>query len=198
MKGLRGVRYELADREHVPAYNILPDNSLVEMATYLPQNDNELKQISGFGDYKVGKYGSHFLRVLRQYAEENKVASKMHLKAPKTTRTAKKPAEPKQPTAGNTQLATLSLFREGMTIPEIAQSRRLSLATIENHIALFVSDGTIEISQLMPQRKLEAIVAALHQSGQTAALKPIKDILGDDYSYGEIKVALDYYRSGRM
>ncbi len=195
MKDLRGVRYELADREHVPAYNILPDNSLVEMATYLPQTFDELKQISGFGDYKVSKYGAFFIKILQQYAKENNVTSKVHLKVPKA-RASKKSAEPKPASAGNTQLASLSLFREGMTMQEIADYRRLSLATIENHLSLFVTDGTIEITQLVQQGRIDKIMAAIKQSGQMVALKPVKEILGDDYSYSEIRLVFEYYRKG--
>ncbi len=195
MKDLRGVRYELADREHVPAYNILPDNSLVEMATYLPQTFDELKQISGFGDYKVSKYGAFFIKILQQFAKDNNMVSKVHLKVPKA-RASKKPAEPKQASAGNTQLASLSLFRDGMTMQEIADYRRLSLATIENHLSFFVNEGTIEITQLVPQRRLDKIVEAIKQSGQMVALKPVKEILGDDYSYSEIRLAFEFYRKG--
>jgi ATP-dependent DNA helicase RecQ len=194
MKGLREVRYELADREHVPAYNILPDNSLVEMATYLPQNFDELKQISGFGDYKVSKYGAYFIKVLKQFAIDNKLASKIHLKAPNSTR---KNTEQKQQKAGNTHMATLALFKEGIGTQEIAAQRGLSQSTIEGHLGYFVADGTLDIEQIMSRKKLDVILDAIKRSGQTAAMKPIKDVLSDEYSYGEIRIAIDYLRSGR-
>src|SRR6202012_115120 len=50
MKDLKGIRQDIANYEHVPAYVIVSDASLVELASYLPQTFDELKQISGFGD----------------------------------------------------------------------------------------------------------------------------------------------------
>ncbi len=186
---LRSVRSDMADREHVPAYNIVPDNALIELATYLPENFDELKHISGFGDYKISRYGANFLRVIKQYAEEHNLTSKIHFKKPKKEKKA-----PTKPTASATQKATLEMFREGIGVPEIAQIRGLSNATIENHLAFFVASGELDIHKLVSKHKLETIVDTIKRTGQAFALKPIKDLLGDKYSYTEIRMGLEYYK----
>ena len=186
---LRSVRSDMADREHVPAYNIVPDNALIELATYLPENFDELKHISGFGDYKISRYGANFLRVIKKYAEEHNLTSKIHFKKPKKEKKA-----PTKPTASATQKATLEMFREGIGVPEIAQIRGLSNATIENHLAFFVASGELDIHKLVSKHKLETIVSTIKRTGQAFALKPIKDLLGDKYSYTEIRMGLEYYK----
>ncbi|MBC7553750.1 MAG: DNA helicase RecQ [Taibaiella sp.] len=193
LKELRGVRHDLADREHVPAYNILPDNSLLEMASYLPLNFDELKQVSGFGDYKAGKYGMAFLQVIQRHARANNLSSKIHLKAPKSTRKAT-PATTK-PKSGSTFHVTLAMHKEGRSMDEIAEERGLSLSTVESHLAKFIADGELDIFSFMSPEKLNAITNAVKASGQQIALRPVKDILGDSYTYGEIRIAMEYLKS---
>ncbi len=190
---LRSVRSEIADREHVPAYNIVPDNALIELATYLPENFDELKHISGFGDYKISRYGANFLRVIKKYAEEHGLKSKIHFKKPKKEKKAAA-----KPAASATQKATLEMFRDGIGVPEIAVLRGLSNATIENHLAHFVASGELDINKLVSKHKLETIITTIKRTGQAFALKPIKDLLGDKYSYTEIRMGLEYYKRSEI
>ena len=196
MADLRRIRHELADEGNVPAYAIVPDNTLTELATYFPLTFDELKHITGFGDYKISKYGGAFLKVVQQFVQANKTVSRMHLKAAKGTKKTKTVTDEK-PVATNTQYATLSLFREGMSMEEIARQRNLSMGTIEGHLAVFVSLGDLDIQKVIPPRKLEKILEVVKATGQVNALRPLKDLLGDDYSYGEIKLALEHYRNSQ-
>ena len=188
MKSLRVVRNDLADREHVPAYNIVPDNTLVELATYLPSNFNELKQISGFGDYKVAKYGGAFLKEIDKAVKAKGLQSRMHLKVPKTV---KKATEPKPPT-GETFQATLTMHKQGYSIEEIAEKRRLSLQTVETHLARFITTGEVDIFKLVSPYKVDRIMELLAESDNKIGLRPLKDKLGDDFSYGEIRLVMEY------
>ena len=77
---------------------------------------------------------------------------------------------------------------------EIAEQRGLALTTVEGHLATFVGSGELEISRFMSKQKLEKILSTIKMSGQSYALKPVKDLLSDDFSYGEIKMAMEYYK----
>ncbi len=83
LQQLKGVRRELAQQENVPAYIILGDNTLQELATYLPLSFDDLKRISGFGDFKISKYGGMFLETIIVFVKEHGLQSKINLKAPK-------------------------------------------------------------------------------------------------------------------
>lgn len=117
----------------------------------------------------------------------------MTLKAPKSRTTTRKPVQDKPPKTNVTMLATLSMFNEGMSITEIAEQRRLSETTVEAHLGALVKDGSLSISRVIAPNRLDGILEGIRQSGQVVVLKPIKDILGDNYSYGEIRMALEYY-----
>jgi len=190
---LKGLRLDMAEREHVPAYNIVSDKTLVELATYFPQNFNELQQISGFGDYKISRYGASFLEVIKEYAGEHKLVSKMHFKQPKRER-KERSERPAKPAANSTMQATFNMFNDGMSVGEIAVQRSLAPTTIETHLAAYVAAGELDIYRFVTKEKLDKIIATIKMTGQASALKPIKDLLDDDYTYGEIRVALEHYK----
>jgi ATP-dependent DNA helicase RecQ len=190
MNELKSIRLELAERNRTPAYAIVGDNTLVEMAMYLPHTDDELKQISGFGDYKIARYGNAFLPAIVKYARANGLASKVSIKKPKRE---SKPKPVKTELTATIE-ATYQLYKDGRDIDDIAQERRLSRSTIESHLAALVSAGKLEVTKVVSPEKLKKIIATIQSLGQVVALKPIKDLLGDEYSYVEIRLALEYYR----
>jgi ATP-dependent DNA helicase RecQ len=64
---LRQLRRELADQRNVPAYIILSDAALKQMAARKPQTEFELLDISGVGEKKLADFGAAFLAVIREH-----------------------------------------------------------------------------------------------------------------------------------
>jgi ATP-dependent DNA helicase RecQ len=62
---LRACRQDLAKARAVPAYVILPDRSLLDMARRKPATLAELAGIHGVGEAKLRQYGERFLSVIR-------------------------------------------------------------------------------------------------------------------------------------
>ncbi|MDP2752209.1 MAG: DNA helicase RecQ [Rhodocyclaceae bacterium] len=63
---LRQWRSQTAREQGVPAYVILHDRTLNELATYCPQTLEELRNIPGIGEAKSIRYGATLLEILRQ------------------------------------------------------------------------------------------------------------------------------------
>ena len=80
-----------------------------------------------------------------------------------------------------------------MTIEEVAQRRGFTNKTIAGHIERLIQSGEqLDLGPLMPpQERVDAIRAAFVESGGTF-LSPVKEILGDDYSYDEIRLVWLY------
>lgn len=64
---LRRLRKQLADEAGVPPFVVFSDATLIEMAHYLPQNNQELLTISGVGERKLANYGKEFLELIYQH-----------------------------------------------------------------------------------------------------------------------------------
>jgi len=64
-------------------------------------------------------------------------------------------------------------------------------------MAHFVSTGAIDIAALIPDPKRRRIEQAIKSAGPRS-LKALKEVLGDQCAYGEIKLVLAHLdRSGR-
>jgi len=98
---------------------------------------------------------------------------------------------------GDTNRMSLHLFRENKTISEIATLRGLSPITIESHLVSFIPTGEIAIGELVPEEKIDTIKKAIHDHGGNF-LSPIKEMLGDNFSYVEIKAVMKYLEKINM
>ena len=105
----------------------------------------------------------------------------------------KKPKEKKERV--DTKRVSYEMFCSGKSLNEIAVERLLSKVTIEGHLAHYVETGDIPVEKLMSYDKYNRIVAYLTtHPDNVSQLSTIKEGLGSDYSYAEIKFALAAYR----
>ena len=66
-EALRGWRAEQARTQGVPAYVILHDKTLHELARHLPATDDELLDVPGIGQAKAARYGADLLVLIRRF-----------------------------------------------------------------------------------------------------------------------------------
>ena len=183
---LRGLRTKMAYNENIPPYMVMGDATLQQLAAYLPFNIDDLEHITGFGTVKIEKYGSPFIDVIVRYCNLHKLSTRIDLIEKKRPRksSGSKPLNP-----GDTKKASLYLFRSGKSIQEIAAERNLKETTIEGHLADFILTGDVSINQLLEPDKIAVITRAINQATERK-LTPIKEKLGDAYSYSEIRFVM--------
>jgi ATP-dependent DNA helicase RecQ len=190
---LRSVRSAIAKRENVPPYVVFSDATLVEMSAYVPANESEMRRISGVGDLKLEKYGRQFLAEIDKYRVEKKLASRIDLKSPKRERRVR---TKRAANSLDTYQVSLQMLRSGRSIDEIAKERSLSRTTIENHLIRYIPTGEVALEELVPREKLAVIKQAILASADSQALSPIKEKLGDEYAYGEIRAVMTAMEAG--
>lgn len=89
-----------------------------------------------------------------------------------------------------TQLETFDLCNKGMGIEEMAQARGLTKGTIIQHLCFLMEKKLpVDINKLVSPAKQKKIKAAITKVGGDK-LTPIKEELGDEVSWDEIKLAL--------
>jgi ATP-dependent DNA helicase RecQ len=185
---LKKIRYKIAQEENVPAYVIFSDATLVELATYLPLNNQELSTISGFGALKLGKYGADFLKQIVAYCTINNIPGRMKMKAT-SGKNRKESSQTKVPTRSE----TYKLYKEGLNVAEISRKRGLAVSTIESHLAELVFTGELLVEQLVSTEKADKIISEFKRLG-SEKLAPVKEALGENFTYVEIKAAQAYYK----
>jgi ATP-dependent DNA helicase RecQ len=180
---LRRWRKELADEQGVPPFVVFGDLALRQMAVYLPQSEENFSRISGVGQEKLKRYGKIFTEAIQIYAQENNLSEK---EVP-----VKRSARPQRPNRlGSTYRETKELIRQKMSLEKMASMRGLAAGTIAAHIEKLVNSGeTLDIDHLRPlSERFEKIQAAFQQSGGTA-LSPVLEMLGEPFSYAELRIA---------
>ncbi|MCU7552069.1 helix-turn-helix domain-containing protein [Chitinophagaceae bacterium LB-8] len=94
---------------------------------------------------------------------------------------------------GETHRLSLQLYKEGKSIAEIAQERNLAPSTIEGHLASFIPTGEINVLELVDQSKLDKILKVLEEESEPVFATSVKNKLGNDYSFSEVRAAMKYW-----
>jgi ATP-dependent DNA helicase RecQ len=157
--------------------------TLNEMTRYLPQNMEELAQISGFGKARLGAYGERFLEVINRYCEIHQIGSLIHEKLPKSKGSAKKTG------LTETKSETFQLYKSGKSVAEIAARRNFKIETIEGHLVYYVQTGEIKIDELLSSEKIN-LIEPLVKNFEGSSLTTIKQQLGDAVTYNDIRLML--------
>ncbi len=185
---LRKLRENICDKTGLAVFLVAGSTSLEEMVRYLPQTKEELKKITGFGDAKIKKYGLQFLDIIQRYCNEHHLVSLIHEKQEKQTAKEKKVATTK--TKIDTKQVSYDLYKAGKTIAAIAAERNFAPQTIEGHLAHFVSTGAIDIHELVSKEKIQRIHEAIMNTDEGFSLSDLKQKLGNEVSFGEIKYVM--------
>jgi len=122
------------------------------------------------------------LQMKKVFAMPNKLD--FNAKKVKSTK-AKVEKEPKP----DTKEASLELFLKGKSIEDIAAERKMVIGTIEGHLAHYVAKQEISAKDILGRRKLDDILQAIKEL-KTMSLNPIRQHLGKNYTFGEIKIGI--------
>jgi energy-coupling factor transporter ATP-binding protein EcfA2 len=130
--------------------------------------------------------------------EENKerIEELSKMPAPKSRKRdkTKKDAEKKEKV--NTKEITFNLYKSGKTIEEIAKERNMVPMTIEGHLAHYAGLGMIDVKQFVDEEKMKNIIT-VSKTLDTTLFGPIKQSLGEEYTYSEIRFAMTYYQNSK-
>jgi ATP-dependent DNA helicase RecQ len=187
---LRSLRKQLADERSIAPYMVFADSTLKLMAQRQPQTLDGFAALSGVGSRKLLQYGDKFLSEIRAFRKDNGLSVVEETTPdpePDTITTVSELPE--------TLATTLNLLQQGYSPDKISQQRKLKLNTILSHITeLIEQDYPIAIDDLVAPERQQQIRAAIAQVG-AFALSPIREALGDEFSYDEIKlVRADWHR----
>jgi len=179
---LAALRLEIATDREVPAYQIFGNKSLQQMAFHMPQNELEFSKISGVGDAKLRDFSERFLEVINEYVEANgqpAAVNRVPVSAPKNRVRG----------ISMSIRETKDLVAQGLSFEEVAEQRGISETTIRSHLERFIQEGgQVDLGHLMPPEDRRTKIAAAFKEMGEARLTPVREFLGDDYTWDELAV----------
>jgi hypothetical protein len=182
---LRNWRSRKADAENVAIFQVMHQRVLIQITDDLPDNLIDLRKISGVGPKTIAKYGNELVAMVSEYRKKYGI-EKVH-------RPGSKKAREKDEGPSSTVQTSFDMFIDGLTIEQIAEERGLVTSTIEGHLTFYVEKGVLDIGKLVPPEKQRVIEKKLAGSSDSS-LSEIKNALGDDYSYGEIRLVIAHQK----
>ncbi|MCG8567929.1 MAG: helix-turn-helix domain-containing protein, partial [Desulfobacterales bacterium] len=194
-KQLRDWRTRISKTEGRPAFQVMHQKTLVQIVVHLPDDETALLKVKGVGPKILENYGDEILELVRNYRREKGIETVI---LPKVSTPVESDSGEKKKTAprkkGESAQETLALFKAGKSVDEIAQARSFALSTIQGHLAGFVEAGELPLDDLVPPDRVAAISQVLDQENHNS-LTQVKNALGGDYEYGEIRLVMAHRRS---
>ncbi|MBV1790591.1 DNA helicase RecQ [Marinobacterium sp. D7] len=164
---LKALRKRLAEEQDVPPYVIFHDATLMEMVVYRPLTPIQLRRLNGVGERKLALYGDPFLELIAEHQ-----------------------AGPEPDTDVQAE-ESLLLYRNGMTVEQVARQQKLSTNVIYGHLAQAIAKGAIGVDEVVElpaaeRRQIEQTILE-HRRHKGGSLKVVHEALAGAYDYGVLR-----------
>src|SRR5690606_35174631 len=101
------------------------------------------------------------------------------------------PVKKEKRQAGASQRLSFQLYQQGKSIAEIAAERNLAEGTVNSHLAEFIKTGELPVTALVAEEKINSAMKLLPQM-ENLNLTPLREKLGDHYSYSELRAVISH------
>ncbi|MFN4151078.1 MAG: helix-turn-helix domain-containing protein, partial [Candidatus Sericytochromatia bacterium] len=170
---LKSIRKEIAQEENVPPYIVFGDATLEQMAKEKPITESHMMRVSGVGERKFDKYGETFINAILEFLKNQSNEKK---------------------TKNATYVQTFELYKQNLSLQEIANTRGLSETTICSHLAyLYENNYDIDLYKYVDPKEMNKIFNAVKKIGKDAKLKEIFESLEQKIDYNKIRFGVAYY-----
>ena len=186
---LRTLRLAIASENSVPAYTVFHDPTLRDLARQRPSTPESMAQISGVGEKKLATFGDRFVTAITDYCNENDVAMNQsgitRLKTP-----------PVSSAKGLSKVGVMkkafSLFEQGVSIEDVATQIDRAVSTTSGYLSSYISQHNVtDPSPWVDKALIPKIRAAAEEVGSLERLAPIKEIVGDEVSYEQLRAVIE-------
>ncbi len=181
---LKEWRNQKARETGLSHYMILHQKTIVTLANFMPQTLSALKLVKGMGKKKAEKYGEEILEIVNSYCKKENIEP-----AAETFTEKMKPKKIKE----ETKKISYDLFREGKAVSQIAEERKLSITTIEGHLAYYVAKGEIPVNSFVSQ-ELTDLIASCFKGTDDFMMGPVKEALGEKVSWSDIRFVVNHLK----
>ncbi|RXQ97545.1 DNA helicase RecQ [Ancylomarina salipaludis] len=172
-ESLRKLRLKISRSSRIAPYLVFSDATLNEMVEEKPTSEFAMKMISGVGERKYQLYGELFINEILEFEQ-------------KKNQEAKKSSQ--------SFYETYEYYKQGYSVDEIAQIRRINPVTIYSHLAsLYEKGADIDILSFLHTSELERIESAVRQLGHLNT-KALYLHMNEGIAYYKIRLATSYLK----
>lgn len=174
MNALMKWRDNKAAEMDVEGNRILPKSVMTAIAQKKPVTIKELKEISKLGTTRVKNFGTDIINIVLEAQgfthkdfDDDDSLREMNL--------------------SRSEMLTLSLIDENRSIDDIVKERSLARSTIENHVLKIIENGFYDAEEFISKEHIDVIKEYFEETKDNS-LSSARDVLGDEFSYFELKL----------
>lgn len=177
---LKDLRHSIAEKLNIPPYVIFQDISLEHMSTMYPITLEELQNIPGVGAGKAKRFGEMFVKVIKQYCDENEVDRPEDLRI----RTVAKKSL--------TKVKIIQSIDSHRPLDELAQTLLMPFEDLLSELEAIVYSGTkinidYYLEEVFDEEQIEDIYDYFLDSDTDRLSVAMKE-LGGDYTENEVRL----------
>ena len=188
---LKSWRLEKSRSMNLRAFQILTNRALNGVATVKPRNLEQLSNINGVGLSTVSRFGEEIIKIVNGNSmEEQPVAESTPSRQPISSSARSTQTHSSNQPRQKTWEITYDFFRSGMSVTEIANERGFTVDTIYNHLLKYVDSGELDAHQFASEDIINKVRLFKLNNPESEGLKEIREALGEEVSYNEIRFAL--------
>jgi len=185
---LKDTRKKLSKKMNVPPFVIFQDPSLEAMATTYPITYEELQNIPGVGAGKAKRYGEEFIRIIKEYVEENEIIRPEDMRI----RTVAKNSQQK--------ISIIQAIDRRVDLDDLAESKGMSMDELLDEIEAIVYSGTklninYFIEEIMDPDKEDEIYDYFRGASSDNIKVAMKELDEDDISEIDIRLVRIKFQS---
>ncbi len=189
---LRKKRKEIADSLGIPPYAIFPDKTLIEMATYLPQNGDELLGIHGIGRVKMNKYGYRFLKIIHSYCQQKGIEGRFVKHRRKRHRHDSSLMKKRK------YELVAEAYNSGVPVEEILSEYKMKFERLIVHLRKYKNEkGNINPDKLLSYieagKSKQSKVLELFEKLGTEFLRPVFEAMNEEVSFKDLHILRFYF-----
>jgi ATP-dependent DNA helicase RecQ len=178
---LKDLRKAISKKENLPPFVIFQDPSLEDMAIQYPIKAEELTQIVGVGTGKATKYGEPFLKLIRQYVEENEIVRPNDMVVKSVVNKS------------GLKVYIIQSVDRKLPLEDIAYAKSLTMDELLHEIESIVASGTridigYYINEYVDEYHQEEIYDYFHEAESDSIEKALLELGESEYSEEEIRL----------
>jgi len=150
---------------------------IIASGEYISKENLNSKEVRNYRINKIESVQSKFKSHSVTLIEDEEAVERYTYKAKGKTK------EPKKPTVQ----ITFELWKEGNSIKEIANVRKLTTQTISSHIAKLIEADAVKIAEVLAENKIQELAKAFKDYTEES-LNPLKEKYGNEFTWDELKL----------
>jgi ATP-dependent DNA helicase RecQ len=206
---LRQLRRELAEAKGVPAYVILGDATLRDLARVRPSQPNTLLHVRGIGHRKAEAYGAPLLEAIARYCAMNSLerdigvdpdagaAAPPRRERPRHDDPEAGEGRPARASRSETRDRAFAAFAQGKRMEEVVEETGRAASTLHGYLVDYLKEHGITDPEPWVDADTHARITAAAGAVGGERLKPVFEFLQGEVDYDTIRLSMTCHRNRR-